>query len=321
MANLPLVKTSYLNCTIQIAQEHTLDFVDWQANLHHSLAMTEGFLSLEIVAVPPLNHRIWKMALRFASEEHCVLWQQSSQAKSLFEELQFFLNQEVAVHLVDANSSKDALADSKVSELFVVALQPNKEAEFRQWIAKIHHVEATFPGFLGVYVQAPISVDHTSKHWITFLQFDSQKHLDTWLSSSERQLLIQQSKSMIASLENHRVISSYPGWFGAFAGSVVNVPPLWKQAMLVLLMLFPIVMLEKRFLSPWIAELNPAVGMFIGNVISVAVLTWPFMPYTIRAMHWWLSPEVGSRAIWKSAFGAILICAIYILSIWFFSEP
>jgi uncharacterized protein len=45
--------------------------------------------------------------------------------------------------------------------------------------------------------------------------------------------------------------------------------------MLVELMLFPIVALEVRFLTPMLGGLNAAMATFIGNVISVFLLAWP----------------------------------------------
>ena len=54
--------------------------------------------------------------------------------------------------------------------------------------------------------------------------------------------------------------------------------------MLVILMLFPIVMLEIRFLSPLLKGVNTSPATFIGNVISVFLLAWLFMPIAIALM-------------------------------------
>ena len=72
-------------------------------------------------------------------------------------------------------------------------------------------------------------------------------------------------------------------------------PNMWKTACLVLLTLFPVVMLELRFLNPHLATLNPAVRTFIGNAISVALTTWPLMPLAIWGFHAWLFPENRPR--------------------------
>jgi antibiotic biosynthesis monooxygenase (ABM) superfamily enzyme len=61
-------------------------------------------------------------------------------------------------------------------------------------------------------------------------------------------------------------------------------PNLWKTACLVLLPLFPVVMLEIRFLKPHLRTLNPAVGTFIVDAITVVLTTWPLMPLAICAL-------------------------------------
>jgi antibiotic biosynthesis monooxygenase (ABM) superfamily enzyme len=66
---------------------------------------------------------------------------------------------------------------------------------------------------------------------------------------------------------------------------------LWKTAALVLLTLFPVVMIELKFLNPHLRGLPPSVATFIGNAISVLLTTWPLMPLAIRAFRPWLFPE------------------------------
>jgi antibiotic biosynthesis monooxygenase (ABM) superfamily enzyme len=82
----------------------------------------------------------------------------------------------------------------------------------------------------------------------------------------------------------------------------------------VLLGLFPIVMLEARFLNPRLASLNFSLGMFIGNVLSVAATTYLTMPLFIKALKWWLLPEPdATKSVhWK---GTLLVFALYALSV------
>jgi antibiotic biosynthesis monooxygenase (ABM) superfamily enzyme len=84
--------------------------------------------------------------------------------------------------------------------------------------------------------------------------------------------------------------------------------------MLVLLVLFPIVMLEIRFLSPWLASLNPALATFVGNALSVTLVTWPMMPLAIRGLGWWLQPKAPRRP-WITVAGLATVAALYALEI------
>jgi antibiotic biosynthesis monooxygenase (ABM) superfamily enzyme len=64
-----------------------------------------------------------------------------------------------------------------------------------------------------------------------------------------------------------------------------------------LLTLFPVVMLEIKFLNPHLRSWPPALATFTGNAISVLLTTWPLMPLAIRAFRPWLFPEGQPRAL------------------------
>ncbi len=92
------------------------------------------------------------------------------------------------------------------------------------------------------------------------------------------------------------------------------MPPNWKQGMIVLLVLFPVVMLEILFLNPLLSSLNPAVANFIGLIISVVALTWALVPLANRAFEWWLLPGPGDSPRVEIA-GTALIIGLYALSV------
>ena len=52
-----------------------------------------------------------------------------------------------------------------------------------------------------------------------------------------------------------QVATSFSGWF-TFGDAPGQVPPNWKQSMIVLLTLFPVVMLELLYLSPLLQSLK-----------------------------------------------------------------
>jgi antibiotic biosynthesis monooxygenase (ABM) superfamily enzyme len=86
--------------------------------------------------------------------------------------------------------------------------------------------------------------------------------------------------------------------------------------MVVLLVLFPIVMLEMRFLNPWLASLHPSPATFIGNALSVALLTFPLMPIALWALDPWLALSPGQKQ--KNFFGYLFMAFLYILEVAFF---
>jgi antibiotic biosynthesis monooxygenase (ABM) superfamily enzyme len=88
-------------------------------------------------------------------------------------------------------------------------------------------------------------------------------------------------------------------------------PPPWKQTCLVLLVLFPVVMLEIRFLSPLLAGQHVAIATFIGNAISVSLVSWPLMKITVFFLKWWLQLVAAHRAR-VEALGVCTIIGLYL---------
>lgn len=280
--------------------------MDWQTTLNKKVVAFPGFVSLEILS-PTGSVADWLTVQRFYSVEQAKVWRQSQEYQALLEELKGYVSEPIEETELEASDLQGG-----VTEVFVTEVNPDEVKAYQDWLAKIHRVEATFPGFRGVYVQSPSSVQ--GKNWITLLQFDTPANLDRWLLSPERQKVLKESKPLIASLESHRVISPYAGWFSSLAkkGSG-SLPPVWKQTMLVLLVLFPIVMLELRFLSPWLAAFNSALATFIGNAISVSLISWPMMPIAIKFLDWWLTPE--THPLLKTLLGTLLVLLLYLLEI------
>lgn len=109
------------------------------------------------------------------------------------------------------------------------------------------------------------------------------------------------------------MISPYAGWFASIA-KTGELPSIWKQTMIVLLVLFPIVMLELKYLSPWTASLNAALGTFIGNAVSVTLIAWPVMPIAIWLLGWWLMPRAKGRQL-ITIVGTLLVVLFYLIEL------
>lgn len=301
-------KPAIVTNTARIRPELKNDFVDWQGKFNAIIAAFPGFVSLEILSPMGPNQPEWTFVQRFNSVENVTAWRNSQVHQKLMEELKRFLVQDGK----DASKEMETgTSTGSVTEVFVTQVSAEKEKAYREWIAKIHQVEAKFPGFRGVYVQSP--GQNRGGNWITFLQFDSPENLDRWLSSPERQKVLNESKSLISSLDTHRVISPYAGWFSSIAQKGA-VPPVWKQTMIILLVLFPIVMLEFKYLSLLTAGLNPSLATFISNAISVTLLAWPMLPIAIWLLTWWLTPKEENRQQ-ATVFGTFFILSLYLIEI------
>jgi antibiotic biosynthesis monooxygenase (ABM) superfamily enzyme len=293
-------KPVIISLQVEIKPDARSAFVDWQADFNAKIASTPGFVSLEFSS-PFEQQKSWLIVQRFISPEASTSWRNGGEYGRLIDKLQTLtVDKEI-------KESDELGKTGNITEVIVTEVSPGMEKNFRAWCAKIHQIEAKFPGFRGVYIQSPKG---QGRHWITLLQFDTMENLDCWLQSPERKQALQDSSSLISSLESHRVISPYAGWFASIA-KTGELPSVWKQTMLVLLVLFPIVVLELRFLSPLTASLNRSFGTFIGNALSVMLISFPMMPIAIWFLGWWLSTDSLKTTIR----GTLLVGLLYLAEI------
>lgn len=292
---------SILTTTVRIKPEFKDSFVKWQAKFHGAIAAFPGFTSIEI-STTEKDPTTWYIVQRFQDGTSANNWQKSESRKILLEEIRN--SSEI---LQDLEGTPNGFLNG-ITEVFVTQVSKENEKSYREWIAKIHQTEAAFPGFQRVYVQAP--KNGKGSNWITFLQFDKQENLDRWLASKEREDVLNDGKHLISSLESHRVISPFAGWF-PIAGQ--ERPAVWKQTMLILLVLFPIVMLEMKFLPYLVGGLNKSLGTFIGNAISVVLISWPMMPIALHNLGWWVIPK--KRKVLYGILGTLLVLLLYLIEI------
>lgn len=297
-----------LTTKLAIKPESIVDFADWQSQFNAEIVAYPGFVSLEILSPAPPEQPKWLLVQRFYSSQDLTSWRQSEMRHNFMAKLEKYL---VGRDSIEEAISTSAGLQGGVTEVFITQVIPENEKAFREWIAKIHCAEAKFPGFRGVYVQSP--TPGTGVNWITLLQFDTIEHLDGWLNSPERQKVLLEAKSLISAMENHRMISPYAGWFASIA-QTGNLPPVWKQTMLVLLVLFPIVVFELKYLNPLVGGLNPSLGTFIGNAISVSLVSWPMMPVALSFLGWWMmSKAEHSRR--DTLVGLWIVIVLYLIEI------
>jgi antibiotic biosynthesis monooxygenase (ABM) superfamily enzyme len=280
-------------------------FSSWHAKMSVAPANVSGFVNAEVNAPAP-GESEWRIVQRFRSLDDLRAWRTSEPHDRLLRE---------ASELADGTDGPavredeiaDGVADGVVTEVITTYVKAGKDRDYQEWAEKVHQIEAQFPGYRGGSLQPPSS--ERQGYWTSLVRFASPEQLDVWLNSPERRELLSQHEKLVQSWEHHRLPSSFSGWFPADA--VTNEPPkTWKQSMLVVFMLFPVVMLEIRFLTPWVKGLNTSPATFIGNVISVFLLSWPLMPLIIRAMKWWLLPGSASPR-WINPVGALVLLVLY----------
>jgi uncharacterized protein len=297
--------SSIIALRVATRPEFKSSFSTWQAKLNALIAGFPGFISLEILSCDKPGE--WIIVQRFNHRDNTLSWQQSETYLTLIDALKP-LTFESGIREISQN---DLNLHGGITEVFVTQVSSDKEKAYREWSAKIHEMESEFPGFRGVYYQSP----HQSqgKNWITLLQFDTIENLDRWLESKERHEVLKESENLITALESHRVISPYAGWFASIA-KTNQLPAIWKQTMIVLLVLFPIVVFELKYLSPLFTDVNASLSTFIGNAISVTLISFPMMPIAICCLDWGLLPGDHKR-LQKTVMGTAIVLFLYLIEV------
>ncbi len=306
--HLMIDETAILSTKLFVSPTQYQAFSQWQGDYNAAIALFPGFISLEILSPVEDLQAEWLIIQRFKTNAQLTNWCASEQRLALIEAVKNYLVQKddaLIDEIADISKMKGG-----VTEIFITKVALEKDTQYRDWMAKIHQIETKFPGFRGTYIQSPS--EGQGEHWITMLQFDTSFNLDRWLESNERKEMMAESESMIFSLERHRVISPYAGWFKSVV--MTENSSVLKQTMLVLLVLFPIVMLELKYLSPLLTNFDSSIATFVGNTLSVALISWPMMPIVIKCLKWWLSPNKENR-LYTNLLGTLLVLALYSLEI------
>ena len=197
--------------------------------------------------------------------------------------------------------------------VFLHSVAPGSESEFIAAQGDLTRSSSALPGYEGTAVFPADSAGQ----WMSVLRFRAPQQLTRWVGSRERHEALPHLRGKLT-----RDFAELP--HSAPFGSTIRVDqghtritPGWKTAMLVLLCLYPTVMLLSMWLSPVLKHLGvgQSLSVFIGNVISIALLQWVLVPAVSRPFRRWLDPIdgasgrislAGATAI-AIAYGALLV--------------
>jgi hypothetical protein len=282
-------------------------FGRWQSKISGEVAKQPGFIEQSVMPPNPPTQMDWVILQRFASADAAVAWLRADTRQQLVAEAQHMLVGVDDVHLLREPGA--GVVPAPVSAVITTRVKPGQEAGFRAWEQRIAKAQARSAGFQGYRFEPPIP--GVQDDWLAILRFDSEQHLQGWLDSPERQVLLREAEPFIEEFHARVVRSGFEQWFTG-GGSAAG-PAVWKQNMVVLLMLYPVVFLFGRYVqTPWLigrASLPFWGALFVGNVVSVVLLNW-LVPWACQALGWWLTPPKQSR-LGIDVGGAVLVCGLY----------
>ncbi|MFJ9901790.1 antibiotic biosynthesis monooxygenase [Streptomyces sp. NPDC101152] len=281
------------------------DYQHWQERTNRAVRAFDGFEGTEMYPPGVGDERAWVVVFRFSRIDRLATWLESSERRELLAEARPLFDetptQEVLVGGAPPPGEKEA-----VTAVVSHHVRPGREGDFARWQDKVIKAQGRFPGFMGTESFKP--VEGVQDNWVVVFRFDTREHLDAWLASDTRATLLEEGQHYFSGYDVHKVASAFSGWFRFGEGVDDAVPPNWKQAMSVVLALYPTVMVLNLTVGHQMDGLGVPgyVGLFIGNVLSVSILTWFLMPLVNRALAFWLVPR-RARTARVHVTGAVLV--------------
>jgi hypothetical protein len=173
-------------------------------------------------------------------------------------------------------------------------VDPSKLAAYEAWTKGINHDARQFEGFLGVEVIRPR--DHDHPEYVVIVKFDTYDHLRRWLISPTYRDWMDQSDGLIAARSQQHLPNGLELWFTlpqarSRGGAPLPPPPYYKQVVLGVLAVYPLILLANVVLGPLLGGLPSLLSLFISVIFVSALLTYPVMPWLSKGLGFWLYPK------------------------------
>jgi antibiotic biosynthesis monooxygenase (ABM) superfamily enzyme len=300
----------------QVRPENADAFARWQDGTSAVVAKFAGFIQQTVLPPSPPAQVDWVIQQRFAGTEAAVAWLKSAERLERMQGAGPMLVGRDDIHIV-SDGGKGVLP-APVSAVISTRIKPGQGAAYRAWELRIAAAQSRARGFQGYRFEPP--VPGVQEDWLAILRFDTESNLQAWLASPERLALVEEAAAFTEEYHARIARTGFDQWFPTVAGAA-GPPPVWKQSMLVVLALYPIVFLFGLLVqTPLLMGRGGvpfAVALFIGNVVSVTLLNYVLPPINAR-FAWWLQPT-GPEADRSGRAGAALILALYavmLLTFW-----
>lgn len=255
-----------------------LPFAAWVEDIRSAAAAFPGHVGSEVQPPVEAHPDDWITVYRFDTQANLDRWLESDERRQMME---------VGERLTAGATREQRMArvaeDQAVTAVLSQRIPPEDLEGFRLAESEIAAAMARFPGFISLEHAPP--VHGVQDDYVISFTFASRPDLDRWLESDSRRQVLRLVEPFI---EGERMVSVVGGFGGWFAAEGEVEPKRWKQAVAVLIALYPttltLSLVQRQFFAdvPWIPAL------FVSNVLGIAALTWLLMPRLTAALAGWL---------------------------------
>src|SRR5262245_11241709 len=148
-------------------------FGQWQVGWQTAV-LDVGALSVEQWPAAPPDQLETVVTARFPSIERLQQWRRGDAHRKFIDQVAPLVQGDLVFQLV-GQAAVDYAVRHGVTMVMVTDIKPGKEAAYRAWADRIQKLQATYPGYIGSFVQPP-QANETG--FTTVLRFDSAAHLE-----------------------------------------------------------------------------------------------------------------------------------------------
>jgi len=174
--------------------------------------------------------------------------------------------------------------------MFTDLVKPGKTKEFETWLTEIHNITKEFEGFISVDMIRP--TDLSILEYITLVKFDSYENLMVWKESPITAKCVEKLPDLIITALEAQEATGLQLWFDRpIAHLKSKEPPFWKQAVVGVICVYPLIIFLNWVLAPVTGWLPGEIVLLISVIILSGLLTYPVMPWVTRLLRSWLYPD------------------------------
>ena len=266
-----------------VPPEHEDAFGVWVTSLITAAYRSPGYVSAGIERPNATHPGEWLVVYRFDSGPSLDAWLASELAsdtrRALLEEGRGLFDGDAVEQIVAGVPEQDT-----VRVVSSYQIRDGVDTEHILLHQRLLNELRKFEGFIQRHLLD--AVPGVQPETVVTLTFDSRDHLLVWIESGERQAALKELRMLTVGDLTTSILGGFAGWFPT--GESGSGVPKWKQAVVVFIALYPTVIFTS-YLARWFwPDLNLLVAIFVGNVISIAILTWMLMPAVTSRLAGWL---------------------------------
>jgi uncharacterized protein len=181
-------------------------------------------------------------------------------------------------------------AEEPVTVVISRLVRPGMEREYEQWIHEAAQLLVDFEGSEGFTVLPP-GQHHSGPEYVLVLRFHDYAAMARWKQSPARREWIAKLPDLTVDTGAWQEQTGLETWF-TLPGRVqpTGPPPRWKQALLTILGLVPLLLLTDLALRPVLGDLPAYLRIPATSPLVVGAMTWLIMPTITRFSYRWLYP-------------------------------